>query len=289
MARKANPQRKESLKRFLDSRGKISLEELAQQAGVPKRTISKWKCEDRWNEQLERQPKKHGGQPGNKNAAGKTPKKNGNRNAVTHGAYMQISYADIPEERAAAIQNLTGNSKDHLTEELKTLLLRREYLQQQLKKYTDEEDKQTFYVDKIVHMIVPKSMEEVQEEEDAGMEVAEAIDPEIGSPKAAAGTERMMTAMKSIIKASPFDRAMKIQAELTKVDGRILKAIDSIKSYEIEDRRMQLEQSKYELARQRLTGEIEINNNDIEEVVDDLLDGENAPDGSGGIGSFSEK
>ena len=281
MARKANPQRKESLKRFLDSRGKISLEELAQQAGVPKRTISKWKCEDRWNEQLERQPKKHGGQPGNKNAAGKTPKKNGNRNAVTHGAYMQISYADIPEERAAAIQNLTGNSKDHLTEELKTLLLRREYLQQQLKKYTDEEDKQTFYVDKIVHMIVPKSMEEVQEEEDAGMEVTEAIDPETGSPKVAAGAERMKTAMKSIIKASPFDRAMKIQAELTKVDGRILKAIDSIKSYEIEDRRMQLEQSKYELARQRLTGEIEINNNDIEEVVDDLLDGENAPDGAG--------
>lgn len=289
MARKANPQRKESLKRFLDSRGKISLEELAQQAGVPKRTISKWKCEDRWNEQLERQPKKHGGQPGNKNAAGKTPKKNGNRNAVTHGAYMQISYADIPEERAAAIQNLTGNSKDHLTEELKTLLLRREYLQQQLKKYTDEEDKQTFYVDKIVHMIVPKSMEEVQEEEDAGMEAAEAIDPETGSPKVAAGAERMKTAMKSIIKASPFDRAMKIQAELTKVDGRILKAIDSIKSYEIEDRRMQLEQSKYELARQRLTGEIEINNNDIEEVVDDLLDGENAPDGGGGIGSFREK
>ena len=162
---------------------------------------------------------------------------------------MQISYADIPEERAAAIQNLTGNSKDHLTEELKTLLLRREYLQQQLKKYTDEEDKQTFYVDKIVHMIVPKSMEEIQEEEDAGMEAAEAIDPETGSPKAAAGTERMKTAMKSIIKASPFDRAMNIQAELTKVDGRILKAIDSIKSYEIEDRRMQLEQSKYELAR----------------------------------------
>lgn len=289
MARKANPQRKESLKRFLDSRGKISLEELAQQAGVPKRTISKWKCEDRWNEQLERQPKKHGGQPGNKNAAGKTPKKNGNRNAVTHGAYMQISYADIPEERAAAIRNLTGNSKDHLTEELKTLLLRREYLQQQLKKYTDEEDKQTFYVDKIVHMIVPKSMEEIQEEEDAGMEAAEAIDPETGSPKVAAGAERMKTAMKSIIKASPFDRAMKIQAEMTKVDGRILKAIDSIKSYEIEDRRMQLEQSKYELARQRLTGEIEINNNDIEEVVDDLLDGENAPDGGGGIGSFREK
>lgn len=281
MARKANPQRKESLKRFLDSRGKISLDELARQAGVPKRTISKWKCEDRWNEQLERQPKRKGGQPGNKNAAGKTPKKKGNRNAVTHGAYMQISYADIPEDRAAAIQNLTGSSKDHLTEELKTLLLRREYLQQQLKKYTDAESQPTFYVDKIVHMIVPKSLEEVRQEDDAGIETGEAEDPEAREPKAAAGTERMKTAMKSIIKASPFDRAMKIQAELTKVDGRILKAIDSIKSYEIEERKIQLEQSKYELARQRLTGEIEINDNDIEEVVDDLLDGENAPDGAG--------
>lgn len=155
-----------------------------------------------------------------------------------HGAYMQISYADIPEERVAAIQNLTGNSKDHLSEELKTLLLRCEYLQQQLKKYTDEEDKQTFYVDKIVHMIVPKSME-----------AAEAFDPETGNPQAAAGTERMKTAMKFIIKASPLDRAMKMQAELTKVYGRILKAIDSIKSCEIVDRRMRLEQSKYELAR----------------------------------------
>lgn len=281
MARKANPQRKESLKRFLESRGKISLDELAQQAGVPKRTISKWKCEDRWNEQLKQQPKRKGGQIGNKNAAGRTPKKNGNRNAVTHGAYMQISYTDIPEERATAIQNLTGSSKDHLTEELKTLLLRREYLQQQLKKYTDEENQPTFYVDKIVHMIVPKSIEEMQQEDDTGIEGGEAEDPETDSRKAAAGVERMKTAMKSIIKASPFDRAMKIQAELTKVDGRILKAIDSIKSYEFEERKMQLEQSKYELARQRLTGEIEINDNEVEEVVDDLLESENAPDGAG--------
>lgn len=277
MARKANPQRAESLKRFLESRGKISLDDLAQQAGVPKRTISKWKCEDKWNEQLEKQPKKKGGQPGNKNAAGKTPKKNGNRNAVTHGAYMQLSYDDIPEEQAETIRNLDGSSKDHLAEELQALLLRREYLQRQLEKYTSEENQKTFYVDKIVHMIVPKSFEEIQREDDAGIESGEAEDPELSGRKAAGGAEKMKTAMKSIIKASPFDRAMKIQAELTKVDGRILKAIDSMKAYEIEDRRIQIEQSKYELARQRLTGEIDIRDDGVEEVIDDILDDDDAP------------
>lgn len=75
MARKANPQRAESLKRYLDKKGKITIEELANLAGVPKKTISKWKCEDKWEEVLKQQPKKKGGQLGNKNAAGKNTKK----------------------------------------------------------------------------------------------------------------------------------------------------------------------------------------------------------------------
>ena len=63
---------------------------------------------------------------------------------------------------------------------------------------------------------------------------------------------------------------MKIQTELTKLDGRILKAIDSMKSYEIEDKRLQLERLKYDLAVQRLTGEIEIADENTEEIVDFL-------------------
>ena len=80
--------------------------------------------------------------------------------------------------------------------------------------------------------------------------------------------------MKTVVKSSPFDRAMKIQAELTKLDGRILKAIDSMKSYEIEDKRLQLERLKYDLAVQRLTGEIEIADKNTEEIVDFLPEGE---------------
>ena len=38
--------------------------------------------------------------------------------------------------------------------------------------------------------------------------------------------------MKTIIKSSAFDRAMKVEAELNRLHGRIIKQIDSIKSYE---------------------------------------------------------
>lgn len=266
MARKANPQRAESLRRYLDKKGKITIEELANLAGVPKKTISKWKCEDKWEEVLKQQPRKKGGQLGNKNAAGKTPKKRGNRNAVTHGAYVQAGYADVSEATAEVIKNLSGGSMEHLQDELKTLLVRREYLQQQLAKYTDaqENPKTQFYVDKIVHMIVPTSLEEQQAREAAGIESS------VADPEPAEAAEQLKTAMKTVIKSSPFDRAMKIQTELTKLDGRILKAIDSMKSYEIEDKRLQLERLKYDLAVQRLTGEIEIADENTEEIVDFL-------------------
>ena len=73
----------------------MTLEELAAAAGVPKARISKWKSEDKWEERLKEAPKKKGGQRGNKNAAGRTPKKDGNKNAVTHGAFAQAGMEDI--------------------------------------------------------------------------------------------------------------------------------------------------------------------------------------------------
>lgn len=58
-----------------------------------------------------------------------------------------------------------------------------------------------------------------------GMELELAEDPE-------GGTESLKTAMKTIIKASPFDRAMKVEAELNKLNGRIIKLLDSMRAHE---------------------------------------------------------
>lgn len=260
MGRPQNPERGASLKRYLDADGNISNAELAKLAGVPQSRIRKWKSLDKWDEQLKEKPRKRGGQPGNKNAAGRTPAKDKNKNAVTHGAFATVGYEDIPEDKAEEIRNMStkqeGGALSQMWEEMQRLMVRRTYLEGLLAEYTDPDRQQAFYTDKIVHMIVPKSLEDMQAEEDSGREAGQAEDPEAA---AAAGQqhETYKTAMKSIIKSSPFDRAMKVEAELNKLHGRIIKLLDSIKAYETEDRRLNLAEKQYKLQKQKLTGEFE--------------------------------
>ena len=66
MGRKRNPERDQSLRRYIESGGTMTLDELAAAAGVPKARISKWKSEDKWEERLKEAPKKKtpgGGHP----------------------------------------------------------------------------------------------------------------------------------------------------------------------------------------------------------------------------------
>ncbi len=255
MGRPRNPERDFSLKRYLEAGGEISTAELAKLAGVPENRIRKWKSEDKWDEALKKQPRKRGGQKGNKNAAGKTPAKKGNKNAVTHGAFAQAGFEDIPPEKAEEIRNMkTPEAMPRMMEELQALYLRKAYLEKLLAEY-EAPDAGGFYTDKIVHMIVPKSMEDKQAEEAAGLEAGAAEDPEATQGQQG---ECFKTAMKSIIKSSPFDRAMKVEAELNKLHGRIIKQLDSIKAYEMESRRLQLEERRLELMKQKITGEIDI-------------------------------
>lgn len=270
MGRPRNPERDLSLKRYIESGGEISTAELAKVAGVSESRIRKWKSVDKWDEALKKQPRKRGGQKGNKNAAGKTPAKNGNKNAVTHGAFAQAGIEDIPPETAEKIREMiSAEAMPKMMEELKALYVRKAYLEGLLKEYEDPEKSEQFYTDKIVHMIVPKSLEDKQAERDTGIETGQAKDPE----EWAGSTEQFKTAMKSIIKSSPFDRAMKVEAELNKLHGRIIKQLDSIKAYEMEDRRLQLEERRLELTRQKLTGEIEIDPEEAEWDETDGVDG----------------
>lgn len=268
MGRKRNPERDQSLRRYIESGGTMTLDELAAAAGVPKARISKWKSEDKWEDKLKEAPKKRGGQRGNKNAGGgRTPAKDGNKNAVTHGAYAKVGIEDIaPEEAEKIKQELQGDNIQRMQDELQSLLIRKSYLEGLLKQYTDPEAEGQYYVDKIVHMVVPKGIEEQQQEQETGIETGLAQDPEAGA--AGGSSEKLKTAMKSIIKASAFDRAMKVEAELNRLHGRIIKQLDSMKSYEMEQQRLQLEERKYNLARQKLTGEIDIDD-ETEEIIDE--------------------
>ena len=174
-----------------------------------------------------------------------------------------------PEEAEKIKQELQGDNIQRMQDELQSLLIRKSYLEGLLKQYTDPEAEGKYYVDKIVHMVVPKGIEEQQQEQETGIETGQAQDPEAGAEAEAGGSsEKLKTAMKSIIKASAFDRAMKVEAELNRLHGRIIKQLDSMKSYEMEQQRLQLEERKYNLARQKLTGEIVIDD-ETEEIIDE--------------------
>ncbi len=265
MGRKRNPEREQSMKRWLESGGKMTLDELAQAADVSKFRISKWKSEDKWKEKLKEVPKRKGGQKGNQNAVGRTPAKDGNKNAVTHGIYRKKDLEGLTKEKAEQIRQMVqGSSLQRMQNELESLLKRKAYLEGLLEQYTNQKAGGEFYIDKIVHMTVPKSVEELQEEQNKVTKIGQIKDTE-GS------REKLKTAMKTIIKSSAFERAMKVESELNRLHGRIIKQLDSMKAYEMEWQKLGLEERKYHLAKQKLTGEIELED-ETEEIVDDFID-----------------
>ena len=64
--------------------------------------------------------------------------------------------------------------------------------------------------------------------------------------------------MNTVIKSSPFERAMKLEVEWNKTHGRILKLLDTIKSYQLENKRISLDEKRYMLMKQKITGSYEI-------------------------------
>ena len=111
---------------------------------------------------------------------------------------------------------------------------------------TFESKGNVMHVDRVVEVIMPKEKDKDKEKEP----------------------------MRTVVKVSSFDRVMKLESELNKVRGRILKLIDSIKSYELECKRITLEEKKYKLMKQRVTGAYEIDPEigDIDDVYEEYED-----------------
>ena len=274
-------------------------------AGVPESRVRKWKSEDRWNEELSK--KKRGGQPGNKNAAGNgAPLKN--RNAETHGAYSTVHLNDLSPEEREYILSITLDTQENMLRELQLLIAKENDLKKKIKAL-EAEDAGVLHIDKVVEMLVPKSNEKIKtqkkkleelliERDNLAWEIESSEQPaktltkkldkceqqieilrdKLGDAEDGGnedGGGQLTTAMQTVIKASPFDRAMKLEAELNKTHGRIIKLLDSIKNYELDCRRVELEEKKYRLAKQKLTGAFNIDpdTGDIDDTTDDETEG----------------
>lgn len=291
MARDRSPERDKARQIWLDSGGTMTAREVAEQVGAKPEQVRKWKSLDDWNAALEAQkpPRKRGGQPGNKNAAGAGAPM-GNKNAETHGAYSAVRIADLPPEQREYIEGITLETEANMLTELRLLIAKEADLQNKIAAL-EGADHDTLYIDRVVEMRTPKGQERLKQQ----MEKLEALqreedsllwdmDAESGKPptrqqeKKLERLQREIAAlqdttgdkareleesaynvtMQTVIKASAFDRAMKLEAELNKIHGRIIKLLDSIKGYELESRRVRLEERKYNLAKQKLSGAFEI-------------------------------
>jgi ArsR family metal-binding transcriptional regulator len=300
MARQRNPNRDQAKRSYIESGGTISTKELAAAAGVPENRIRKWKSEDKWKDALEK--KKRGGQRGNKNAVGHGAPPY-NTNAVTHGAYKTIYFEELSPQEQELIQSLTLETQENMLRELQTLVAKENDLKKRIRKL-EETDPAALFVDKVIEMLVPKGNERLKNQEKKLEELIIERDNLVweiensGKPSKTlekkldkcerqivelqdkvndnkseneGNNEPLKTAMQTIIKASPFDRAIKLEQELNKVHGRIIRLLDSIKSYELDSRRIELEEKKYRLAKQKLTGAYEIDpeTGEIDDTKDD--------------------
>lgn len=232
VAKPRNPARDKAKNEWLQSGGKTPTKELAQKYGVSEVQIRKWKSADKWQAEFDR--KKRGGQKGNKNAAGHGAPK-GNTNAETHGAYSTVHLEDLPPEERAYIESMTLDARENMLRELQLLYAKERDLARRIKEYK-RANPNALYVDRVIDVFTSKKKDEYDEGD----------------------TTTLKQSARTVIQASPFERLMKLEAEYNKIHGRILKLIDTIKAYEIDSKRLDLDERKHELSRQRITGEYNV-------------------------------
>ena len=262
MARQRNENREKARQLFLESGGLMSNPEIAEMLGVDSAKVRKWKCVDKWKDTLENMPKKRGGQKGNKNAKGHgAPLRN--RNAETHGAYSTVYFDELTEDEKTLIESITLNMTDNMLRELQTLVAKEKDLEKRIA-YLKSVDTGQLYTDKVVEMRTPHKPDDNKDPYDTCT----------GKNTGGSSKPPLDVAMETTIKSSAFERAMKLEADLNKIHGSIIKLLDSIKSYELEQRRINLEERRYTLMKQKISGEYDIDP-DTGEIDDTYNEDEN--------------
>lgn len=231
------------------SRGEeVSLRELAQELGASYQTVRNWKAADQWDAALPK--RKRGGQPGNRNSAGKRNAAGshpgapaGNKNAEKDGAYSAVFFDMLTEEERELVAKTPLGSREALEHEMQILKFREHRIMTKIAEYEDAPE-DALYLTSLLDMRLP-----------AGR----------GKDKQDGAVQNMGMYSKD----SAFSRALKLQEALYKVQGRIAKIADSLRALEESQRRMELERERLELLRMRATGAVDVPDPEDGEEMDE--------------------
>jgi hypothetical protein len=230
------------MKRWLESGGTLPIKDNAKQSGATESQIRKWKSLDKWEDKLGTKGK-HGGK-GNSNAQGYgAPERN--TNAVTHGANVTMHLDSLTLDCQQYIAGIDGDNNRNMLRELQ-LLYAKEYDLKEKIKLLEDEPPGILHVEKHVESDGDKSGKTI-----------------------------------TIESASAFEHIMRLKDMEIRVHGRILKLLDSMKGYELEKQRLDLEERKFRLAKQKLSGEYIVDGE-----TGEIVDGEGLVDDTLGLDKF---
>ncbi len=230
--------------------GKVNLKELADTVGVSYQTLRNWKTKDKWDTELPK--KKRGGQPGNTNSKGRrnaaghhdgAPK--GNKNAEKDGAYSKIYFDMLTDAEKELMEKTPMGGREALEHEMQILKYREHKILTKIAEY-ENAPQDELYLSSVMDMRVP-----------AGK----------GKDKKDGATQQMGMYTKD----SAFNRVMKLEEALYKVQGRIATIANALRALEESGQRIGLEKEKIEIMRMRATGVVDIDIGEGDTSTDEAL------------------
>lgn len=223
----------------------VNLRELAEQQGVTYQTLRNWKAADKWDEAVPKPKRKRGGQPGNRNSAGHQNAAGshegappGNKNAEKDGAYSAVLFDMLTDKEREVAEAAPTGSRDALVQEMRLLKVREHRIMSKIAMY-EAEPEDTLHLSSVLDMCEPAGRGDKKQD----------------------GARQQMG---MYTKDSAFNRVMKLQEALYKVQGRIATITNSLRAIEETDRRIELEREHLEILRMRATGAVNIGGPDAD-------------------------
>lgn len=252
MARARSPDSIQAEKLYKEG---MLLVEIARKLGKPEGTVRRWKSTQNWDgnnkpagkkKENERSDKKasarkpRGAPKGNKNSVGHTPSVPiGNKNALKHGGYSTVYWDTLDEEEMDIVNGIPGDEEELLMEQIALFSVRERRLMKAIAKYKDAKGGQ--YIAGVMNFEEKWKFKDEEEKELYNEIITEKVK----------NKERLPGQRYSIqtSTSSAVDLISRLERELTSVQAKKTKAIESLAKLRLEKQKIEGESKGNEFVR----------------------------------------